>query len=193
MDGPDMELVELIQLKGDQRAFEELYNRYVARVRKVVSMYVWKEQDVPDVVQLVFMRMHTGLRNFRGGSLFYTWLMTLATNTAISHGIYMGRKSRKQLVYTDKVDYMGDMLSSRRASGPDQEVQAEELRRVLDDVISSLTPGQKQALVFCELKGMTYLQAAKTCGTTEGVITTQLYRARQVINDKLKQYWEGET
>ncbi len=77
----DEELVHAAQ-QGRQEAFNVLFERYLPLVHNRVR-YVVPEQDAEDVTQEVFIAAIRSLRNFRGESLFSTWLRTL-TNRQVA-------------------------------------------------------------------------------------------------------------
>ncbi len=71
----DEELVRRAK-DGSLDAFTSLYERYLPIVHRWVS-YRTPELDVEDVTQEIFIAVMRSLKNFRGESLFSTWLRTL--------------------------------------------------------------------------------------------------------------------
>lgn len=79
---PDNRLVQLA-VKGDQEAFNHLYDRYFTAVYKRVA-YLVPGEDVDDVTQEVLIAMLKSLKSFRGESKFSTWLRVI-TNRHIAN------------------------------------------------------------------------------------------------------------
>jgi RNA polymerase sigma-70 factor, ECF subfamily len=96
----DDELVKLAQL-GQLEAFTTLYDRYLPVVYRRVR-YVIPEQDIEDVTQEVFMAVIKSLKQFRGDSLFSTWLRTL-TNRQVAN-YYRQREPLQNLFDIDNDD-----------------------------------------------------------------------------------------
>src|SRR5437588_5411747 len=71
-------------LEGEQAAFGELVRRYQERLFHTVYRLVSNTEDAADVVQEAFLNAYQSLENFKGESLFFTWLYRIAINTAIS-------------------------------------------------------------------------------------------------------------
>lgn len=56
---------------GDEKAFEALYWRHQKKVGNVIRRYVKNQQDIDDLVQMVFLKAYQGLKNFRGEAEFF--------------------------------------------------------------------------------------------------------------------------
>lgn len=88
---PDSRLVQLA-VKGNQEAFNHLYERYFTQVYKRVA-YLIPTEDIDDVTQEVLIAMLQSLKTFRGESKFSTWLRVI-TNRHIANYY---RKNRRML------------------------------------------------------------------------------------------------
>lgn len=73
-------------LKGDERAWEELYRRYHGLVRKVVTWQRWNlpYRESEDLVQDVFLELVRALPHFRGQASLSTFITRLAKNKCVS-------------------------------------------------------------------------------------------------------------
>src|SRR5450631_3897445 len=80
----DVELVSRFR-GGDARAFDEIVQRHLEPVRRLVGRYVRNEADAKDVAQEAFTRAFQGLATFRGESASRTWLYRIAVNLALDH------------------------------------------------------------------------------------------------------------
>src|SRR5213075_1740268 len=75
----DRELVDRCR-SGSDEAFRELVDTYKGMVFAVVLRSLPDRADVEDVAQEVFVRVHRGLRNFRGDARLSTWICRIAMN-----------------------------------------------------------------------------------------------------------------
>ena len=66
----DLELVELFQ-KGNEASFNELVRRYQEKVYWIARRLVNDHDQADDIVQDVFVKVYSALKNFRGESGFY--------------------------------------------------------------------------------------------------------------------------
>lgn len=80
----DNELIDLFK-KGDHQVFGELYERYYKTVYNRCRQ-VCKDEDVAfDLSQEVMLKAFDHLNEFRGNSLFKTWIYTIASRHCFSH------------------------------------------------------------------------------------------------------------
>jgi len=77
----DEELVQSV-MHGNDRAFEELYERYSERIFKLLYSYVYNVDDAVDLMHDVFIRAYRHLNKFDVRRAFSAWLYTIAINCA---------------------------------------------------------------------------------------------------------------
>ncbi len=70
-------------LRGDSKAFEELYTKYRAAVFKVAFGVSSNVEDALDVTQETFLKAHRSLELFEGRASVLTWLCQIAIHRAI--------------------------------------------------------------------------------------------------------------
>jgi RNA polymerase sigma-70 factor (ECF subfamily) len=97
---PDMSDEYLVQqfIRGDEKAFDILYHRYVKKVYNRVR-YLAPETDVEDITQEVFIAVIRSLPSFRGEAKFSTWLRTL-TNNKVNEN-FRKRSRKKETMQVD--------------------------------------------------------------------------------------------
>jgi RNA polymerase sigma-70 factor (ECF subfamily) len=71
-------------LRGDERAWDELFDRhYTPATRFVFQLgYDFVQEDVEEICQEVFLTVIKSLHTFQGQSQFQTWLFRIAANRA---------------------------------------------------------------------------------------------------------------
>jgi RNA polymerase sigma factor (sigma-70 family) len=101
---PDEELIRrhLNPDLGDEErlcALDQLFSRYRPKAFKRAKWLLDNKDDAQEVIQEAFYKAQKKLREFRGDSLFKTWLMRIIRNTAYDLG--RRRETRKtQLIST---------------------------------------------------------------------------------------------
>jgi RNA polymerase sigma-70 factor (ECF subfamily) len=70
-------------IAGDAAAFEEIYNRYHARVFAIARKLLGDDHAAEDIVQSVFLTIWRSARLFRGG-IFPAWIATITINRSRS-------------------------------------------------------------------------------------------------------------
>ncbi len=68
---------------GDAHAFEELVNRYEAKIFRLTMNITRNREDAEDAMQDAFLKSYAHLKDFQEDSRFYTWLVRIAANEAL--------------------------------------------------------------------------------------------------------------
>src|SRR6516165_7156960 len=82
MDLNERELVERCRV-GDERAFQELVDRYKDLVFALIARTVQDRSRAEDLAQDVFLRIHRGLPYFRGEARLSTWIYRIVANVCL--------------------------------------------------------------------------------------------------------------
>ena len=69
-------------LEGEERAFEELVDRYQGRLLNFVVRTIGDRDRAEDLVQEVFIRVYRHIGRFDRAKKFSTWIYTIASNLA---------------------------------------------------------------------------------------------------------------
>src|SRR4030088_44991 len=69
--------------RGDTHAFEELVNRYEAKIFRLTMNITRNREDAEDAMQDAFLKAYSHLDRFHEDSRFYTWLVRIAANEAL--------------------------------------------------------------------------------------------------------------
>ncbi len=190
-DPTDQDLVERVQ-GGDKTAFDLLVRKYQHRVVKLVMRYLRDPADAEDVTQEAFIKAYRALPQFRGESAFYTWLYRIAINTAKNAAV---ARSRSPVEYDLDLQNSDESyeLQARMADHdtPEALALADEIRLVVEAAIDSLPEELRTAIVLRELDGQSYEAIAATMECPVGTVRSRIFRAREVIDRRLLQVFEG--
>ena len=66
---------------GDNQAFDELFKRYSPMVASIIRRGVRREEQVAELVQKVFLRLHRARHTYLPAQSFRPWLCVIALNT----------------------------------------------------------------------------------------------------------------
>jgi RNA polymerase sigma-70 factor (ECF subfamily) len=186
----DRRLVDRAQA-GDLPAFEALVRRYERWVFTLAVRMVGDRAQAEDLAQEVFLKAYRGLRGFRGGARFSTWLYAIASHHCLNY--LAGRESRMRRVeQTDNpTDGHGRSPSSiwdrvaDGAPGPDVVLERRDLRRLIQDALLRLSEDHRMAVVLRDIQGMSYEEMAETLGVELGTVRSRLHRARMELKASL--------
>jgi len=167
--GPsDAELVARVVADDDRHAFAQLVRRHQSGVRSVLRRLCAGDAALADdLSQEAFVRVWKGLRSFRGGARFSTWLHRIAVNTWLS-------QARRAVPPT-----FADPASQPPGDGP---VDA---RRDLERAFVHLRPEERIALALAYAQDMTHEEAAEAAGWPVGTLKTHLLRGKEKLRERL--------
>lgn len=159
---------------GDMTAFEEIYRKTSGFVFNVAARITGKNADAEDVVQEVFVKMHSALKQFAGRSSCRTWLYRITVNTAISRF----RKNAQEAVKMKKYE---DHLETQPAPDmPDRELQNEQ-RNSVAALLAKLDPDQRACIVLRDIEDRPYLEISEILHIPLNTVRSRLSRARETL------------
>src|SRR4051794_32026814 len=79
----ERELVERCR-SGDERAFQDVVDRYKDLVYALIARTMQDRSRVEDLAQDVFLRIHRGLPYFRGEARLSTWIYRIVANVCLT-------------------------------------------------------------------------------------------------------------
>ncbi|HYG74069.1 MAG TPA: sigma-70 family RNA polymerase sigma factor [Planctomycetota bacterium] len=177
----DAELLRRAQ-GGDDLAFDALVERYERELFGMGYFLTGQSSDAEDIVQETFLAAYEGLANFESRSSVKTWLTRiLYLRAARHHRSGRIRKAAQRLQLSEA------SLSLLKGSSAGPTV-AQEIRIDVLEVLQSLRPEFREAIVLRELDGMSYGEIAEVLAIPAGTVESRLFRARQELKLLLKDY-----
>ena len=187
----DQQLVQRTQ-RGDLRAFDLLVLKYQGRIAALVSRYVSDPSEVEDVTQEAFIKAYRAIDKFRGDSAFYTWLYRIAANAAKNYLVSRRRRPSADATLEDaEVGQQAELLAD--VGTPEAVAMGEELAAVVEDALAGLPEELQAALTLRELEGLSYDDIAAVLGCPVGTVRSRIFRAREAIDERVKQQMSGES
>jgi RNA polymerase sigma-70 factor (ECF subfamily) len=171
-------LVELCQ-RGDTAAFQELFRRHRADVARLVHRMLGPSAELEDVVQEVFLQVHRSIRDFKGNSLFSTWLYRVTVNVVLMHR----RAARSRPVFTDAA---ASLSPADARPLPDEQVARLARIRAFYRVLDRLSPKKRAVFVLHELEGLPPSEIARVVEAPVLTVRTRLFYARRELAQLLR-------
>ena len=180
------ELVERT-LKGDLGAFDELVGMYEKRIYNLALRLTRSGSDAEDATQEAFLRAFRGLRRFRRGSSFFTWLYRIAANCAITRVRSRARRASVEVALVSPDEGANPDPPDRHAETPPEAVAREERIRLVRAAIGSLIPDHRTVVVLRDMEGLSYEEIAGVLNESLSAVKSRLHRAREVLATKLSE------
>lgn len=155
-------------LDGDLTAWRTLYDRYSQPVFRFIGALGVPPEEREDAAQDVFIAVYRGLSQFRGDAQLSTWIYRIAAR----HASRLGRRRRFRA-----------LLSLRFTPEPEPEREPDPVERssdlkLLEDMLSRLSPKKRTVLVLFEIEGLHVDEIAKVVGSPENTVWSRLHHAR---------------
>jgi RNA polymerase sigma-70 factor, ECF subfamily len=172
----DTELITRVLVQDDRRAFGELVARHQSAVRGLLRRLTGGDlAQADDLAQETFLRAYRGLRGYRGGAKFSSWLYRIACNVFFSRD----RGSREALVEPPALE----AGHSEPALPPDMLLERYDLERAL----ATLKPRERAALVLTYANELTHEEAAVILDCPLGTLKTHVARAKEKLRLRLEE------
>jgi len=164
----------------DEGAWEEFAGRFAGPLLLFVCRrFGCGRETAEEVVQMAFVRAVRSIGTFKPqrGALF-AWLKAIAANEG--HTLARRDARRRELPLSRLPAGVAEQILSLLDSGmlPDEFLEREELRGLVNDVLLSLGVRHMNALLWKYVDGMTVADIAAKTGQSEKAVESLLARAR---------------
>ena len=172
-------LAELVALgrDGDLAAVESIYEMFKRPVFGLVYRHTQNQAVAEDLLQDVFLKIFSNLRNVREAATFPGWVFRISLNTCYSY-------LRQKKAQGDKHVPLADVEGRLEEKGSDPVER--DLRGPLDQAIQALAPRLRSVFVLHDVQGFKHEEIARTLGCSVGTSKSQLFKARIKVRNFLK-------
>ncbi len=176
----DERLMELI-VRGDERAFGALYDRYQRKLITYFSRMLWNDRErAQDFLQELFTKIARKPDSYDPSRPFSTWLYSVANNMCKNE--YRREGTRKAAVPHLKAET--DHVNAIHGDGVDRE----RFRLRLDQELDKLDPDQKATFVMRYHEDMAIKEIAGAFGISEGTVKSRLFYTLKKLAERLNEF-----
>ena len=176
-------------LRGEQRAFDEFFEAYAARLGAFAARRsALDAAALEDVVQVTMINAIRGLSTFRGGSALFTWLCQICRNQLAD--------ARRKAARQPKMQSLEEMSVGRPTAtvielidhrDPLDECAADSTRSGVRRIVNKLPASYARILELRYGDDLTVPEIARLLQLSESAAESRLARARQAFRDT----WTG--
>jgi RNA polymerase sigma-70 factor (ECF subfamily) len=164
----------------------ELAVREHARlVYRIAYSVLRNHHDAEDATQETFLRVLRYRRELGGVKEPKTWLARIAWRTAMDR-----RRKVNEIAFDEMTESNARLRSSEIAA--DALLLSGEISRVLQTLIVALPNKLRDPLTLSTVEEMTPTDIAAVLGINEAAVRSRLFRARQILREKLPAFLEGK-
>jgi len=177
--------------RADEITAAALHERYLEDIYRYVLRHVSGIEAAEDITAEVFAAAAAGLSRFRGQSLPYVWLLSIARRKIID--FRRRRTARPEMLASELADAAVEAEALWEAltavEGPEAIVMRAEARRVARELLAQLNADQREAVLLQYVEGLSVAEIAAVMGRSPGAITSLLHRARATLYRRGRAYF----
>jgi RNA polymerase sigma-70 factor (ECF subfamily) len=178
---------------GNANAFAALMDQYGSHVYRLALNITHNAQDAEDALQDAFLKAYTHLGEFRGDSLFSTWLVRIATNEALTK--IRQRRPEERVSPAERTGTEKEISRPRdikdHNDNPEERYTKTELLEILSEAIESLEVSLRMVFVLRDIQSFSTEDTARLLGLSAAAVKTRLMRARTKLRQRLNAWFRG--
>jgi len=183
----DLIIIHKIQA-GDKNSFALLVNKYNLKIQRLILRFVKNESIAQELTQDTFIKAYRALANFRGEAAFYTWLYRIGVNVAKTW-LVQHQTEEISTNYINKDNETFDIQDTLKDNHtPDDSLQNQQTIELIQKTLDKLPDDLRIALTLRELDGLSYEDIAQVMECPIGTVRSRIFRAREVLSQKLAAY-----
>lgn len=151
---------------------EKIWHEYHSRLRSFIKSRIIDNTATDDILQNVFLKMHTGLASLKDETKLKSWLYQIARNAIIDY-------FRSQKPTVEIPEWL-----PQPETDPGERV-TQELSKCLQPMIQLLPENYREAVMLSELQGLTQKEVAQVQGTSLSGAKSRVQRGRALLKEML--------
>jgi RNA polymerase sigma-70 factor (ECF subfamily) len=159
--------------KNNREAQHVLFEKHAPKMLSVCRYYVKDLQKAEEVMMNGFFKAFTKLDTFKNEGSFEGWLRKIMVRESISF-----LRLQKQIEFSmEEVENLNE-----HAITLETDLEVVEIQQLIDE----LPDGYKMVFVMYAMEGYKHHEIAEMLNITEGTSKSQLYKARQMLQQRIK-------
>ncbi len=176
----------------DSRIFEEELFPHIDALKTFAFHLTYNDADADDLVQETYMKAHRFIDKYVEGTNAKAWLFKILKNAYINEY----RKKKKQPSRVDFEDFINyHNTEDDRVTGY-MDLREEIFKNMMGDevtlAVNALPIDFRTVILLCDVEGFTYEEISKIIDVPIGTVRSRLFRARNMLKEKLQGYAENK-
>jgi RNA polymerase sigma-70 factor (ECF subfamily) len=171
--------------RTDEDQLELAVREHARLVYRVAYSVLRNHHDAEDATQETFVRVLRYRRKLAGIRDARTWLARIAWRVAVER-----RRKAPEISLDDGDQIVAQMRSL--AAGADEMLLSAEMNTYLAAMIATLPGKLRDPLTLSTVEEMSPADIAQVLGVNEAAVRSRLFRARQILREKLSALLEGK-
>lgn len=172
-------------IKGDRKAFEQIYDRYENFIINFFYRKLWSDREkAEDFTHDLFTKIIDKPTAYDPSRSFKTWLFSVANNMCKNE--YKKQEIRKPTSYEVPED--GQVKDHQ--DQPDREVDKNNFKEQLNTELAKLNEIHRDVFMLRHFEGLSLLEIAEALGINEGTVKSRLHLATKTLASNLAVFRE---
>ena len=153
---------------------ESIWSEFSIPLKSFIKKRVKNDQDVDDILQNVFFKIHHSISNLKEADKIHAWVYSITRHELAD--FYRARKSE-----SDITEFPEDIISDSE----DKLTANDEIAQCLIPMINHLPEKYKQAILLTEFQNLTQKELSKRMGLSVSGAKSRVQRARLKLKEML--------
>lgn len=171
-----------------EQIFEEELFPHMEALKTFAYHLTYNEDDANDLVQETYLKAHKFLENYDAGTNAKAWLFKILKNAYINEY----RKKIRQPVKVDIDEVSGFKEGEEGSKGAYNDIRQDIFDNSMGDevtiALNALPYEFRTVILLCDIEHFSYEEIAKILELPIGTVRSRLFRARNMLKEKLKIY-----
>jgi len=167
--------------RSENEAVENLVKEHARLVYRVAYAVLRGHHDAEDAVQDTFLRVLRFGRRLAAVENRKTWLARIAWRVAIDRS---NSRKRKREVTLENAGYPLSEIPAAEATA-DEVLDGARLEAAVEQLIACLPKKLREPLLLSTIEEMSPREAGAVLGINEAAVRSRVFRARQILKEKL--------
>jgi RNA polymerase sigma-70 factor (ECF subfamily) len=167
--------------RSQDEMLEALVREHSRLVYRIAYAVLRRHHDAEDATQETFIRVLRYSPKLAAVNDPKTWLARIAWRVAVDRSKQRGRT--REIPLGDPEKPIADVASSDTPA--DQSVHGTQVSAALERMIATLPEKLREPLILSTIEEMSPREVAATLGINEAAVRSRVFRARQILREKL--------
>ena len=163
-----------------REAQKMLYEVYARKMYSICLRYSSDQGAAQDLLQDGFMKVFANIDSFQDRGSFEGWLKRIFINLALENL----RKKKSIIMTSDDIQDLPDIVDDSTEDEQMYKISESELLKMVQD----LPRGYSTVFNLYAIEDYSHKEIAEMMSISEGTSRSQYVRARQILQEKVKQY-----
>lgn len=184
------EALMLQYASGENRAFDQLMDRYERRVFIFIKRYVSDEHIAAEILQETFIRVIGAADRYRPTAKFSTWILRIARNLCTDHARKNAREKAVSVASNKEENHPISRTPSKEES-PDRILMNREIRVEIETALQDLPQKQREVFEMRQRLDLSFREIATIVDASENTVKSRMRYALESLRIALSGFYQN--